>query len=190
MNQLLLSTFLITSLFGAAQTFDASVRTTSFINTKTIDAEHQSVLSSDWESVPAWKKMPDKAGKNSFFLHQRNLPQVDAALIDKGLVVVFAKGYSFTAMPEKPMSLPFTYFSDDVSSTEGYSWQQNIKQGVVELQLSVPSALDRTFSEHRDDIQFRYFILSPRFFEEKAVTPAQVKSLSYKNFIALLGSSE
>lgn len=122
--------------------------------------------------------------------HKKYLFQIDQNVIERGLVVVFTKGYSLGTAPEKPMSLPFVYFSSDEVLSEGMNWQVRISSGVAEVQTAVPAGIEKQFLRNEANVQFRYFILSPQFFKQYNTSPAQVKSLSYRNFIALLGAKE
>lgn len=146
------------------------------------------LFTTDWEPATAWHRVEDKTSNITYYIHQRTLP-AEANVSDKGLVLVFTKGYSLSNGPEKPMGLPFTYFSGDVS-TQGFNWYQNIKNGGVEVQLNIPAALESSFTAGKNGIQFRYFVMSPQFFKEKKLTPAQVKSLSYRKIVELLGTPE
>ena len=151
-------------------------------------APSKTLFTTDWEAATAWNRVEDKTSNTTYYIHQRTFP-AEANVSDKGLVLVFTKGYSLSNGPEKPMGLPFTYFPSDVSP-KGYSWYQQTKEGGVEVQLNVPASLETNFTTGKSGIHFRYFVMSPQFFEEKKMTPAEVKSLSYKKIVELLGTPE
>lgn len=183
MIQLFFSAFFCANLL-ATDISSSNEPTRAHIQTR----QGKTLVATDWEAATAWNRVEDKNLSTTYYTHKRNFP-AEATLSDRGLVLVFARGYSLARGPEKPLGLPFTYFANDVS-TQGYSWYQNINDEGVEVQLAVPAALESTFAANKNAIQFRYFIMAPRFFEEKGLTPAQVKSLSYKKIVELLGTPE
>ena len=184
MIQLFFSAFFCVNLLSSKA--PAISQTIPAVQTGTTTSK--TLLATDWEPATNWNRIEDKNSKTTYYIHQRTFSP-DAGVSDKSLILVFTKGYTLSAAPEKPMGLPFTYFSSDVS-TQGYNWYQNIKNGAVEVQLSVPGDLENNFSANKGTIQFRYFVLSPKFFEEKKITPVQLKALSYKKIVALLGTTE
>lgn len=183
MIQLIFSAFVCSGFFATEFSLSQDVVPPAQL----ITAGGKTVFTSEWERA-VWNRIEDKKSNTAYFIHRKTFA-ADAAISDKGLILVFTKGYSLTNGPEKPMGLPFTYFSDDVSA-QGYSWYQYNKGSVTEVQLNVPTVLEDNFTAKKDGIQFRYFVLSPKFFEEKNLTPQQVKSYSYKKVVELVGTTE
>lgn len=156
----------------------------------TAAAKNSSLMATGWEPVRSWHKTTN-ADKLTL-IYERSLPEVSKEVVDQGAVLVFAKGYNFSAMKmkEKPMRLPFVYFSPVENEAGAYQWIPEAQTGKVVLTLSLPTQQEANFSNFKDQVLVRYFVVRPEFLKQHNLTLAQLKALGYKEFIALAGEAE
>jgi hypothetical protein len=148
------------------------------------------VYSTEWETVPAWQ-LAEGSG-SLLYTYNRALEPVSAAVLEEGVVVVFAKGYDFEGVSkaeEKPLGLPFYMALAGEAALTPYAWSYSAKEARVTVGLSMGAALKEGFEQARKDIQLRFFVLSPDFLRQHKLTPKAVRKMPYAQLVALLNTA-
>lgn len=148
------------------------------------------VFSSGWESVPAWQLDPETS--SLLYTYSRPLEEVSPAVIREGVVVVFARGYDFEGISkreEKPLGLPFYMVSANEAAPHPIAWSYSAEGSQVTVGLSMDKALQGGFEQAQNDIQLRYFVISPGFLRQHKLTAMAVRKMPYSQLVALLNTT-
>jgi hypothetical protein len=137
---------------------------------------------SEWETGNEWHSSSD-----DLYYIKKSIPQLDQQSLTNGMVLTYIKGYNFSNLPmtEKPISLPFQYFSPDDSETKAVTWQMEKSKGEIQVGVQLSRGLMNTFSQFKKNIQLRYFILTPEFLDKHQLTKEKLCNISYSQIIAL-----
>lgn len=148
------------------------------------------VYSSGWEKVPAWQVA---AGTGSLlYTYSRPLEEVSSSVLKEGVVVVFARGYDFEGVStkeDKPLGLPFYMALASEAAPQPVAWSYSAGEKGVTVGLSMDAALKGSFEQAREDIQFRFFVLSPDFLRQHKLSPMAVRKMPYAQVVALLNTA-
>jgi hypothetical protein len=150
----------------------------------------QTPFSSDWETVPSWQLT---SGTGSLlYTYTRSLDQVSPTILKEGVVVVFAKGYDFEGVSkaeEKPLGLPFYMAPANEAALNPIAWSYAPEENKVTIGLSMNENLKAGFEQARQDIQLRFFVLTPDFLHQHKLTPLTARKISYSQLITLLNAT-
>ena len=146
--------------------------------------------SSDWESVSAWQVT---VGKGTLLAsYTRQLSQVSSAILEDGVVLLFAKGYDFEGVSkaeERPLVLPFYMVLANETAPHPYAWSYGVDAGKVEVAVSMHQALKEGFDSASNDIRLRFFVLPSTFLKQHKLTPMAARSLPYSQLVSLLSTT-
>lgn len=158
--------------------------------TKSPVADLLTVYSSGWEKVPTWQVA---AGTGALlYTYSRPLEEVSSSVLNDGVVVVFARGYDFEGVStreEKPLGLPFYMALASEAAPQPIAWSYSPAEKGVTVGLSMDAALKESFEQAREDIQLRFFVLSPDFLRQHKLTPMAVRKMPYAQLVALLNTA-
>ena len=88
---------------------------------------------SEWKTVPtdSWQLTASANGKKTYSFSYAN-QQLTPKAIEEGAVLTYIQGYNFSdAAFNRPMPLPFSFFSANESSSSAYDWQVNSEAGML-----------------------------------------------------------
>lgn len=151
-------------------------------NSATATTTPKPVVSS-WQSIATWQRQA--AGNTVLF--SGVLPQ--AGLHQKGITLVFVKGYNCSTLPmsEKPLALPFLFLGDDQMA---YQWKLNNSGGQMVLETEMSATCEAAYLAKQTGVLYRQFYFDEQFLKEKSLTPQAVKKLGYNQVLALAGVAE
>ncbi|TCJ19150.1 hypothetical protein EPD60_01675 [Flaviaesturariibacter flavus] len=140
-----------------------------------------------WERPMEWSRTTAPDGSTRYS-SERTVPALSPELAENGLVLTFVTGYNLeTPALEKPMGLPFQFYSLSGRSDRPLLWEQGIRPGALSLSVTVPAADAGQFESGSSRIQVRHILLSPTAIAATGRTAEELRNLSFRDLAALLG---
>ena len=158
-------------------------------------ASDNSFYASGWEKVPTWK-YSDSAGYRTYYFH-RETPQLTTDAINNGVVVTYSKVNATD--PEyqiftRPIMLPFYFMPPGERPMNAFYWYDMNTAGLTKVGYQIKNTKDEMpemgGGVSLPDFQFRYFVISKAFLDNKGLDAKTVKYYyTYQQLVSLLGVS-
>ncbi|ANE49669.1 hypothetical protein [Flavisolibacter tropicus] len=141
------------------------------------------IFISNWEQVTSWEAIKNQETIQYSF--KRLLSKQQIQLLSKSELVVFVKGYLFedTSDSEKPLSLPFYFFTPDGNALKPLSWYYTTSSDHLVITFQAPLDMTEKLTKLKEKVQFCYFLLDKSYLKKKKLSPTALKNMSYKQLI-------
>lgn len=145
---------------------------------------------SGWENSATWKTTV--SGDNIVYSQTKMLPGITPAVRANGAVLVYARGYNFSTVQveDKPIKLPFSFYLPWERVMSPYYWTIATADGSATVALEMKTNMEADFLPYKDNIRFRYFVLTDAFLQANNLTPVSVRNLSYAEVLNLTGATQ
>lgn len=159
-------------------------------------ASDNSYFVSGWEKIATWK-YSDSAGYRTYYFH-RETPQLTSDAIANGVVVTYSKVNSsdpdykiFT----RPIMLPFYFLPPGERPMNAFYWYDMNTPGLTKVGYQIKNSKEEMpqmgGNVTLQDFQFRYFVISKAFLDNKGVDAKTLKyHFTYQQLIDFLGVSQ
>ncbi len=141
---------------------------------------------SGWETIPSWQSSTSNGV--TLFSFKRSTPQLSRPMLEKGAVVVWTKGYDFEGVTkgDKPLGMPFTWIPADEKYMYPYIWSYQVSEKNVAVGVQMHSMMEPIFTNSKDAIWMRFFVLSEDFLTAHGMSRADVGKLTYDKLVSML----
>jgi hypothetical protein len=146
---------------------------------------------SGWQEIALgdWQRSTDANG-NAAYSYQLSSPDLANAIAGGGTVLTFVKGYSFSEPSiNKPMQMPFSFFSTNERIATPYNWTVDQKPDVVTIGLTMSKDAEQEFKAAKSGIEFRYAIITADQLKQLGLSKEGVSRLGYNQLMSQLGNA-
>jgi hypothetical protein len=144
------------------------------------------VFTSDWESVSQWSS--EKTNNGVTFFYSRPTPQLSNAVLQKGVVVVFARNlwagnpaFQNMGATDKPLKMPFYFlpYLDQPDYTE--QWNYSADENKININLHIDGASATQIPNSK--LQFRFIVIPKDLIAQKGTAADAVRKMSYNDIV-------
>jgi hypothetical protein len=174
-----------TALFASCSKQDLQEESTQQDNATRTTATRTSAEGayvSGWGQTNQWQKSDQ--GDASIFTTQKRLPEVDASVLDGGLVLTYAKANSSDpryASLQEPRLMPF-FFLPEAERVSGYYYYFSDQASFGSVSITFRIALTTELNPEigggvrLNDVQYQHVVLTKSFLESRGLTASTVRN--------------
>ena len=152
-------------------------------NVSSLQENNLSVYTSEWETVSAWKS--EKGANASSFSYSRATPQISKNILDKGVVIVFARNlwaddpaFKDMGAADKPLRMPFYFLPLIEQPDYTEQWNFAADEQKVNLSLNIKGT-----GAPNGKVQFRFIVIPQEVIDKKAQTSEAVRRMTYDQLL-------
>lgn len=177
MKRVIFTSLCFALFLTACQKEDLTSAATSEIAQKTS-------IVSDWKTVPSdsWQLSASTSASRTYsFSYTASQP-----IVENDALVAYLKGYNFSdASMNRPMALPFEFFSASENSTSAYSWELAKEGSTITVKVTMAPDMEQEFLNAKAPVQFQYAVMGAGYLSAKGLTPQAVNRLGYKQVMSI-----
>ncbi|WP_345255655.1 hypothetical protein [Flaviaesturariibacter amylovorans] len=194
MKRALFSSALVALLFSACSKSDAVAEMAPAPENaqnqqpagNTVETTQNGSWVTGWENPSTWSKT---AGNDnvSIFNTPRNFKQLDQTMLNRGAIMVFARGYNFADVNmNTPLGVPFHFYLPYERMNFPVFWRYVAKMYGIDLNLEMHNDQSKYFIGAQPNVQLRYFLVPPEALARMNMTADDLRQMSYTNLVNLL----